>query len=189
MTKLRCTLMTNTCSIAEFIEHMSDAAKLLLKHSFIANEQSSYQRYVKENLANDECMVICDFAENYAFVIQDAAPGFHWNNNSATIFTVVLYYKSNGILTHKSLVVISDCLHHDAVAVWGYPQFIVDLAKSLVPDLCKMIYFSDGVPEQFKNFLKFSNIFYHESDFGVSAEWHFFATAHGKDRVMESEGR
>ncbi|XP_024889361.1 uncharacterized protein LOC112465839 [Temnothorax curvispinosus] len=52
--------------------------------------------------------------------------------------------------------------------------------KSLVPHVSKIIYFSDGAPQQFKNFKNFSNIYHHEVDFGVRAEWHFFATAHGK---------
>ena len=33
------------------------------------------------------------FAENYAFVVQNAAQSFHSNNDQATIFTVVIYYK------------------------------------------------------------------------------------------------
>lgn len=178
--KPRCTLITKTCSAEEFVEVFCNEARSLLQHSFIAKQQSSYQRFVKDNLANDECMAICDFAENYAFIIQDAAPGFHWNNNQATVYPVVLYYKSNGILSHKSLTIISDCLHHDAITVWAFSRFVNEFAKSLIPNVSKIIYFSDGAPQQFKNFKNFSNIYHHEIDFGVCAEWHFFATAHGK---------
>ena len=32
-----------------------------------------------------EIVVSADFSENYAFVLQDAAQGFHWNNAQATI--------------------------------------------------------------------------------------------------------
>lgn len=178
--KPRCTLISETCSAEKFAEVFANQAKALLQHSFIAKQQSSFHRFRRENLANDECMAICDFAENYAFVIQDAAPGFHWNNNQATVYPVVLYYKCNGILNHKSLVIISDCLQHDAVTVWALSEYINDLAKSLVPDLSKIIYFSDGAPQQFKNYKNFVNIYFHQFDFHVSAEWHFFPTAHGK---------
>jgi hypothetical protein len=41
-------------------------------------------------------------------------------------------------------------------------------------------YFSDGAVSQYKNCKKFLNLCYHEEDFGVKAEWHFFATSHGK---------
>lgn len=180
VTKPCCTLITKTCSREEFVEDFCDQAKSLLQHSFIAKQQSGYQRFVKDNLAADECIVICDFAENYAFVVQDAAPGFHWNNKQATVYPVVLYYRSNGILSHSSIVMISDCLEHDAVTVWAFSRFIVKFAKGLVPCVSKLIYFSDGAPQQFKNYKNFINIYNHEHDFGVRAEWHFFATPHGK---------
>ena len=43
------------------------------------------------------------FAENYAFVVQNAAQSFHWNNDQATIFTVLIYYKKDNILKHRRL--------------------------------------------------------------------------------------
>jgi hypothetical protein len=42
--------------------------------------------------------VICnlpDFAENYSFVLQDEAEGFHWNNAQATIRLFVIYSKKS----------------------------------------------------------------------------------------------
>ena len=44
----------------------------------------------------------------------------------------------------------------------------------------KIIYFSDGAASQYKNRKNFINLCHHEEDFGISAEWHFSATAHGK---------
>ena len=41
-------------------------------------------------------------------------------------------------------------------------------------------YYSDGAASQYKNRLNFLNLCYHESDFGIKAEWHYFATSHGK---------
>ena len=55
----------------------------------------------------------CDFAENYAFVIKNSTQSLHWNNNQATVFTVVVYYKQNDELKHVSIAVISDNLNHD----------------------------------------------------------------------------
>ena len=43
-----------------------------------------------------------------------------------------------------------------------------------------MYYFSDGAASQYKNRKNFINLCHHEEDFGVHAEWHFFATSHGK---------
>lgn len=47
--------------------------------------------------------------------------------------------------------------------------------------LLRVIYFTDGSSSQYKNKKNFLNICHHEQDFGLEGEWHFFATAHGKN--------
>ena len=44
----------------------------------------------------------------------------------------------------------------------------------------KIIYVSDGCAGQYKNCYNFKNLCHHKENFDVEAEWHFFATAHGK---------
>ena len=45
----------------------------------------------------------------------------------------------------------------------------------------KVYYFSDGAASQYKNKKNFVNLAFHNRDFkNIEAEWHFFATAHGK---------
>ncbi|KAL5497454.1 hypothetical protein EMCRGX_G013927 [Ephydatia muelleri] len=44
----------------------------------------------------------------------------------------------------------------------------------------KIFYFSDGCAAQYKNRKNFINLCHHAEDFNVLAEWHFFATSHGK---------
>lgn len=36
----------------------------------------------------NECIVICDFSENYAFIIQNSVQGIHWNNDQVTIHII-----------------------------------------------------------------------------------------------------
>lgn len=124
--------------------------------------------------------MIGDFAENYSFVLQDAAQGFHWNNSQATIHPFVAYYVECDILHHISYVVISDCLHHDTVAVHLYQKHLINFLKEKFASLpLKIFYFSDGAASQYKNRKNFLNLCHHASDFGVPAEWHFSATSHG----------
>ena len=42
------------------------------------------------------------------------------------------------------------------------------------------MYLSDGCAAQYKNCKNFNNLCHHIDDFGVLAEWHFFATSHGR---------
>lgn len=39
---------------------------------------------------------------------------------------------------------------------------------------------TDGAKQHFKNRFQIANLINHENDFGVKAEWHYSATAHGK---------
>ena len=48
-------------------------------------------------------------------------------------------------------------------------------------NIVKIHYFSDGCAAQYKNRLNFINLCHHKEDFGIEAEWHFFATSHGKN--------
>jgi hypothetical protein len=50
-------------------------------------------------------------------------------------------------------------------------------------------YFSDGFAAQYKNRKKFISLCFHEEDFGVMTEWHFYGTSYGKVRVMVQRNR
>ena len=134
---------------------------------------------IKLETWGDSCSA--DFSENYAFVVQDAVQGFHWNNTQATIDPFVVYYKESGEDRHLSFGIISDCLHHDTVAVYLYQKrLIAHLRETLTLSPKQIFYFSDGAAAQYKNRKNFINLCHHEVDFGIPAQWHFSATSHGK---------
>ncbi len=158
-----------------------DKLNQLRRHDFIAKQQSRFCSEMKERLKDGEILVICDFAENYSVVMQDAAQSFHWNNIQVTLHPFVAYYRDGGELKHTSLVLISDCLIHDTTAVHLFQGHLVDHLQSHLGRMpSKIIYFSDGAASQYKNFKNLTNLCLHEEDFGCPAEWHFFATSHGK---------
>ena len=153
----------------------------LTSHSFIAKAQAAYLSQQKESLTRGTAVVLLDFAENYSFVVQDAVQGYYWDNSQATLHPLVAYYrKEDGNLGTISFCVVSDCLKHDATAVYAFISVIIAHLKKLIPGLSLVRYFSDGAASQYKNCKNFLNLCYHEEDFGVKAEWHFFATSHGK---------
>ena len=177
----RSTLNTFSKPADEFIDFFFDKLKLLIPHSFIATQQASFFSECKSTLHTGELLVQADFSENYAFVLQDAVQGFHWNNSQATIHPFVIYYQQSGKEHHISYVIISDCMHHDTVAVYLFQKNLITFLKQVLPTAPKkIIYFSDGAASQYKNRKNFVNLCNHETDFGVKAEWHFSATSHGK---------
>ena len=154
---------------------------MLLSHSFIATEQSRFYKNCKSTLQPKEVLVSVDFSENYAFILQDAAQGFHWNNAQATIHLFVAYYIDSENLCHLNYVVVSDCMHHDTAAFHLFQKSFITFLKTRFPSFPeKIYYFSDGAAAQHKNHKNFINLCYHEAYFGINAEWHFFATSHGK---------
>ena len=60
----------------------------------------------KLNLQPGVFQVIADFSENYSFVLQDEAQGFHWNNSQATLHPFVVYYTESSKLYQLSYVII-----------------------------------------------------------------------------------
>ena len=166
--------------VSDFIPYFCSKVSALLPHAFISQQQSlNFKKTLKSSLPENEFIINLDFAENYAFIAQNAPPGFHWNNDQATVFVGFVYYKLNNELKSKGFIIISDNLDHDTVAVYIYQKLIVDYLNANFT-VSKIHYFSDGVPQQSKNFKNILNIYFHFQDFGIVADWNFFPTAHGK---------
>ena len=147
----RSTLETITKSADDFVDSFCEQIKLLIPHSFIAKQQSLFQTNVMSSLLPGQFIVFGDFSENYSFVLQDAAQGFHWNNSQATMHPFVPYYRESGKLEHISYVVISDCLHHDTIAVHLFQRNLVQFLQEKFLSVDKLLYFSDGSAAQYKN--------------------------------------
>lgn len=177
----RCSLESLTQTIPEFIDYFASKIEKLVTHSFVSRQQSQFIKDCKDKLKKGEFLISLDFSENFKFVIQNEAQGYHWNNESATIHPFVVYYKdANNDLQHLSYVVISDCLTHDSVAVHLFISKLIKFLKAKFPVINKLIYLTDGAASQYKCFKNFINLIHHKSDFGLDWEWHYHATSHGK---------
>ena len=172
----RSQLETFVQPVEEFVEAFVEKIDILSRHDFIAKEQSKFFKEKKDTLKPGEFLVVGDFSENYSFIVQDAVQGYHWNNSQVTLHPFVYYYKNQGTneLEHGSYVIISESNIHDSVTVHLF-------LRQAAYQVTQVIYFSDGCAGQYKNFKNFINLCHHLEDFGIPAEWHFFATSHGKD--------
>lgn len=177
----RCNLQSYTQPLNEALDYFIIKLKKLIPHYYISLQQSNFIKQIKLTLNDTEVLVSCDFAENYSFIIQNAAQSFHYNNLQATIHPFVIYYRNiEDELCHYSFIVISDCLHHDTVAVYLFIEKMMKFLKNKLSRLSKIYYVTDGAASQYKNKNNFKNVLKHKDDFGVDCEWHFHATSHGK---------
>ncbi|GBN94497.1 hypothetical protein AVEN_228038-1 [Araneus ventricosus] len=117
----------------------------------------------KESLLESEVTVVCDFSENYSFVLLDEAQSYHWNSSQATVHPFVVFFTEENTLQHYS----SECLEHNNVAVHLFQQKLIDLLK--FENRLIFFYFSNGSAAQYKNKKNFSNLCYHQRDFGIDA--------------------
>ena len=85
-----------------------------------------------------------------------------------------------GAVDNKSFCFISDDTEHDLPMVYMIQQVLTDYFNDKFPHIEKLIYFSDGCAGKYKNRKNFYNLCQHKNEFGIDAEWNFFATSHGK---------
>ena len=79
-------------------------------------------------------------------------------------------------------IIISDSHEHDNISVYLFQTKLIAFLQEKYGTGIKTIkYFSDGAASQYKNKYNLLNLGFHFEDFGINAEWHFFATAHGKN--------
>ena len=174
------TLVSIQQLLPDGVETACNAIHGLRPHHFINTSQSAYLKSLKQNIQENAVIILSDFAENYSFVVQDAVQGHHWDNSQATIHPFAVYLSESGKAKCLSICVITDCLRHDTTTVHAFVSNVLAHLKKELPNITKVIYFSDGAASQYKNHKNFSNVCNHENDHGLKAEWHFFATSQGK---------
>lgn len=179
----RTTLSMSNDSVEDFCSKYASKLNDLLKHDFISKKQSNYYENAKKNLKDDEVIVHLDFSENFSHLSQESVQSEYYAQTQTTIHPIMVYYKKDGKLEHKSYVVISDVLEHDSKFVRSMQLKIVPIIQALVPNVKKIHFWSDGAGSQYKNKFNFYYLSQYKEKFNIHVEWNFFATAHGKGVV------
>ena len=96
----------------------------------------------------------------------------------ATVHPFLCYCKEvSGNLTSIYFTIISENKDHDTVAVHLFQKKLIKfLTDHFSTKPTKIMYVSDRCAGQYN----FKHLCHHKEDFDVVAEWHLFATAHGK---------
>ena len=83
-------------------------------------------------------------------------------------------------------------MRYDTKTVHAFTCKVISYIKKNLHAITKVLYFSNGAASQYKNFKNFVNLCYHDIDHGIQAQWHLFATSHGKspcDRIRRTTKR
>ncbi|CAL4228697.1 unnamed protein product, partial [Meganyctiphanes norvegica] len=89
----RCNPIEKDNFFEKFIDSLCTNVVKLTSHHFIAKKQSEFLKDFLKNPSKFAIIIIGDFAENYSFVVQDEAQGFHWENSQCTVHQFVVYFK------------------------------------------------------------------------------------------------
>lgn len=106
-------IVTETLTHSEFCKRMIDDTHSFRSHVHRISCQFKQQRYLKENLLENQVYIHMDFAEDYRCRLQNKIQSAYWFPTQVTIHPVVMYYNQNGKVMHKSYVFISNESSHD----------------------------------------------------------------------------
>lgn len=84
--------------------------------------QDHKQIIYKDSLSEDQYIIICDFAENYSFIVPNASIGIIHRLHCTPLFI-------RGTQMAMRKCVISDCMDHNIVAVHTFQKVIIDFLK------------------------------------------------------------
>lgn len=191
ITQERCRLEVLVKNTEEFMEMLEINLEKLKPHRFLVKVQHTFYNQLVSDLKPGEAIVLGDYAENYAFVLQDAVQSNHWTNSQATLHVfVVVYRETEGEeLKYLNHVVISEYNIHGTRAVHLFQKLLFQHIRSkLKVKIKKVNYLTDGCGCQYKNKYNFLNLLYHKRDFKTDAKWDFHPTAHGKNLCDEVGG-
>ncbi|KAF2901339.1 hypothetical protein ILUMI_04845 [Ignelater luminosus] len=97
----RFTVSTQVLPSDDFVDSLCTALDILKPHAYIADQQAKYFKSLKDNIVEGDVIVQCDFAENYSFVVQDAAQFnfinlFYFNHDFGTEAEIHFHATSHG---------------------------------------------------------------------------------------------
>ncbi|PZC79665.1 hypothetical protein B5X24_HaOG216064 [Helicoverpa armigera] len=173
--------ITKKTLLLKFIE----ALDKFLQHQYTITHQYLATTQLKANLSVEEIFMHVDFAENYCCKYSDEIQAIHFGASrlQISLHTGVYYYRcpDSSEVKSKSFCTLSECLRHDAGAVFAHMQKILDTICLSHP-IKTLHVLSDGPTAQYRNrkaFFLFSQ--YITQRYGIQiASWNFCEAGHGK---------
>lgn len=172
------------CRPKEMIEYFDKILNPYMNHCRNIIAQSNYIKTLKRNLTPEQCIVHCDFSENYNTKCSSEVQAYHFGSSrqQITLHTVVIYFIRDGKLCTQSYCTLSECLRHDAVSIWEHLIPILKFIEDTVPEVDSIFFISDSPSAQYRNrkmFYVMAKLHWHYPNLS-SVEWNYTETGHGK---------
>lgn len=165
-------------TIAQLIEELKDLVPEFLDHQFVKMNQSKFYKQTIEKCEDPKsscALVVCDFAEKFKCVQQNATQSAHYGQQPVSIFTVGIYHRG-----FTPMTVVSDNEKQTKETVLSY----LDLVLENLPVTVKTVeIWSDNASSQFKNQYIMESLKRFQLQYDLKIRWNFFAAMHGKSVV------
>lgn len=127
------------CSVSDMIKELNSRLPEFLRHCYDTSHQHKALQSIQLNLKANEVKSIIDFSQNYVGKYASEIQSVHFGASKTqfSLHTGVFYYKVPGENKTRcvSFSTVSECLRHDACAVWAHLKPILALIKTTVPEV------------------------------------------------------
>lgn len=168
------------------IKVLNDQLPQFYKHSYNINVQYNTTKRKKELLTVNEAYIHIDFSENFGLKYGKEVQSFHFGSNrkEISLHTGIIYTFD----FHRSTIrptcacTVSQCLRHDASAIWAHLLPMIKLAAEINPFIDTIHFQSDSPSSQYRNKHIFYIISVLHKDFPQLKEitWNYSEAGHGK---------
>ena len=166
-------------NLGDLKDQFDSALRKLGKHVFNIRNQYRAIQEIKQNLADNEVRLHCDFSENYNLKYAANIQSCHFgaSNQQATLHVGMVYLKGQEF----GFATVSGCRRHDPSAIWAHLSPIMKKVRQDHPAVDVVYFVSDGPTTQYRckgNFFLMCTLPF---DWGFTAvNWNFLAAGHGK---------
>lgn len=176
----------NTINIKTAIIKLEADLIPFFKHVYKINVQYNAIKTLKNNLTLQEACLHVDFSENYSLKFAAEVQSFHFGGSrqQVSLHTSVAYTHNftSGLVTPISVCTISDCLRHDAAAIWAHLVPLIQHVIEINPFIETLHFLSDSPSSQYRNKNMFFIISQIHQNFPqiIKITWNYSEAGHGK---------
>lgn len=170
----------------EIIQELDRLLPKFFEHCFVIQTQYSNTKTKKDNLSLNEAYIHVDCSENFGLKYAKEVQSMHFgpNRKELCLHTGVIYtydFQYNETRTTCACTV-SECLRHDAPAIWAHLIPLIQLAFEKNPLIDTLHFQSDSPTSQYRNKYMFHIISALSTDFPeiINITWNYSEAGHGK---------
>ena len=137
-------------TVEEVCKKLVTNAKMMAVHKFDAQWQWTQFLACRENLEEEDVLMVMDYAQNYECTYQREIQSAHWGHNLVTIHPFAVFYlcPDDGHLVTHDISIISNDLEHDSHAVEVFTTKVLALLVEKGIPMARLYQYSDGCAAQ-----------------------------------------